>query len=141
VKVELIQAEAGTVSSITPLCKVAGAIPVYAGNSSSGHYGPIPGCVLTWKGRKLDVSIGGALAVSADDGVSASASISVTPPDAKPGCPDICAPQPLADSRADVRVSGAPRSVTFEAAPNPVSILRSDPTVWFKATVTIVDSK
>lgn len=137
VKVKLIQAKAGTVSSITPLCEVAGTVPVYAGESASGHHGPIPGCELTWKGKKLDVSIGGALAVSPDAGTTASAHISVTPPDAKPGCPNLCGPQPLADSRATVRVSGASKSVTFELVPNPVSILRSEPTVWFEATVTI----
>lgn len=139
-KVKLIQAKDGTVSSITQICEVAGTIPVYAGDSTSAHHGPIPGCELTWKGKKLDVSVGGALAVSADSGTLASASISVTPPDAKPGCPNICGPQPLADSRADVRMSGAAKSVTFSLVPNPVSILRSEPTVWFEATVTI-DSK
>ena len=142
VTVKLIQAKAGTVESVTPVCDTGGTIPVYAGSGEapSGHHGSVPGCVLTWKGRKLDVSITGALSVSAAPTAWASASVSVTPPDAKPGC-SICGPQPLADSRADVKMSGEPKSVTFALAPNPVSILRSSPTVWFEATVTIVDSK
>lgn len=142
VTVKLIQAKAGTVESVTPVCDTSGTIPVYsgAGDAASGHQGAVPGCVLTWKGKKLDVSVTGALSVSAEPTVWAVASVSVTPPDAKPGC-SICGPQPLADSRAGVKVSGTPKSVTFELAPNPVSILRSSPTVWFEAIVTIVDSK
>jgi hypothetical protein len=142
VTVKLIQAKAGTVESVTPVCDTRGTIPVYAisGDAPSGHQGPVPGCVLTWKGKKLDVSITGALSVSAESMAWAAASVSVTPSDAKPGC-SMCGPQPLADSRANVKVSGASKSVTFDLAPNPVSILRSSPTVWFEATVTIVDSK
>lgn len=142
VTVKLIQAKAGTVESVTPVCDTSGTIPVYAssGEGSSGHQGPVPGCVLTWKGKQLDVSLTGALSVSTEPSAWASASVSVTPPDAKPGC-SICGPQPLADSRADVKVTGAPKSVTFALAPNPVSILRSSPTVWLEATVTIVDNK
>ncbi len=140
--VKLIQAKNGTVESVTPVCDTGGTIPVYAGSgdAASGHQGAIPGCALTWKGRKLDVALSGALAVSAQPSAWASASVSVTPPDAKPGC-SICGPQPLADSRAGVKVSGTPKSITFELAPNPVSILRSSPAVWFEATVTIIDSK
>lgn len=143
VTVKLIQAKAGTVESVTPVCDTSGTIPVYAssGDAPSGHHGSVPGCVLTWKGKKLDVAVTGALSVSAETTAWASASVSVTPPDAKPGCSSLCGPQPLADSRADVKVSGAPKSVTFGLVPNPVSILRSSPTVWFEATVTIVDSK
>jgi hypothetical protein len=146
VKVKLIQAKAGTVESITPVCDIRGTIPVYAvsADAPSGHQGPVPGCVLTWKGKKLDVSITGSLSVSAAGAAEptswASASVSVTPPDARPGC-DICGPQPLADARANVKISGASKSVTFELAPNPVSILRSSPNVWFEAIVTITDSK
>ena len=141
VTVKLIQAKAGTVESVTAVCDTSGTIPVYAGSgdAASVHQGAISGCVLTWKGRKLDVSVTGALSVSAEPSVWASASVSVTPPDAKPGC-SICGLQPLADSRASVKASGTPKSVTFELAPNPVSILRSSPTVWFEAVVTLVDS-
>lgn len=141
--VKLIQAKAGTVESITPVCDTRGTVPVYSGtgDAPSAHHGPVPGCTLTWNGKKLDVSITGALTVTAESTTWASASVSVTPPDAKPGCADLCGPQPLADSRANVKLSGAPKSVTFQLAPNPVSILRSTPTVWFEATVTIVDSK
>lgn len=140
--VKLIQAKAGTVESVTPVCDTSGTIPVYAGSgdAASGHQAAIPGCVLTWKGRKLEVALTGALVVSTEPSAWAAASVSVTPPDAKPGC-SICGPQPLADSRAGVKVSGAPKSITFELAANPVSILRSSPAVWFEATVTILDAK
>ncbi len=141
VTVKLIQAKAGTVESITPLCDVRGTVPVYAGagEGASIHHGPISGCVLPWKGKKLDVWVAGALTTTAN-ATWASASVSVTPPDAKPSC-DICGPQALADSRADVKLDSGTKSVTFPLAPNPVSILRSSPNVWFEATVTITDSK
>lgn len=140
--VKLVQAKSGTVEGVTPVCDIRGTIPVYSGSADapSGHQGAVPGCVLTWKGKKLDVLVSGALSVSTEPTVWASASVVVTPPDAKPGC-DMCGPQPMADSRANVKLSGVSKSVTFELAPNPVSILRSNPNVWFEAVVTIVDSK
>ncbi|HNN92174.1 hypothetical protein [Haliangium sp. UPWRP_2] len=140
-KVQLVQAKAGTVASVLPVCEVSGTVPVYAGESVSAHHGSVPGCQLTWMGKKLDVSVGGALAVAADSTVLASAHVSVTPPDAKPGCPDLCGPQPLADSRGDVKVNGPAKNITFPLVPNPVSLLRAQPNVWFEATVTFVDAK
>lgn len=141
--VKLVQAKDGTVEKTTPVCETSGTIPVYSGSGEgpAARHGQIYGCTLTWKGKKLDVWVAGALSVAGETATWASASVSVTPPDAKPGCPDICGPQPLAEARADVKVNNAAKSVTFSLAPNPVSILRSNPSVWFEATVTITDSK
>ena len=95
---------------------------------------------MSWKGRKVEVLVRGALSSIQGPAMWARARVSVTPPDAKPGCP-ICGPQPLAASDADVRVSGAPTMLTFGLQPNPISILRSDPTVWLEGEVVIVDSE
>jgi hypothetical protein len=63
------------------------------------------------------------------------ASVSVVPSEAVPLCPDLCAPQPLAESSGEVKVSGTPRSLTFGLTPNPVSLLNARPTVWLEADV------
>jgi hypothetical protein len=143
VKVRLIEAKGGTVTGVTTLCETQGRIPVYAGGNDSPpalHEGSIPGCEMSWKGRKVEVLVHGAIASIEGPAMWASARVSVTPPDAKRACP-ICGPQSLAASDADVRVSGAPKMLTFGLQPNPGSILRSDPTVWLEAEVVIVDSE
>lgn len=141
VKVQLIEAANGRVFRITELCKVSGTIPVYAdeGNAASFHGAEIHGCSMLKDGRKLPVSISGVKAVSAKTGSFADAYVGVVPPDAVPLCPDLCGPQPLADSRAKVRVKGSAKSLSFSVSPNPVSILNSKPTVWLDADVEIVD--
>ena len=145
VKVRLIEAKGGTGRGSTMLCEVQGRIPVYVGwnDTPPDHHGPIPGCKMSWKGRTLDVLVHGAISSIQGPAMWASGIVSVTPPDAKPGCPDtrLCGPQPLADSRANVRVSGAPKMLTFDLQPSPISILRSDPTVWLEVKVVIVDSE
>jgi hypothetical protein len=144
VKVRLIEAKRGTITRDTTLCEAQGRIPVYAGGNDTPpdpREGPIPGCEMSWEGKKVEVLVRGALSSIQGPAMWASTRISVTPPDAKPGCPNICGPQPLADSRADVRVSGSPTMLTFGLQPNPVSILRSDPTVWLEGEVVIVDSE
>ena len=50
---------------------------------------------------------------------------------AYPGCPELCGPQALADSRAKIRVSGSPKSLTFS--------LNAKPAVRLEADVEIVD--
>ena len=141
VKVQLIEAADGTVFRITELCKVNGTIPVYAddGRAAQFYGAEIQGCSMLKDGAKLPVSISGVKAVSTKTGSFAHAYIGVVPPNAVPGCPDICGPQPLADSRAEVRVRGSAKSISFSLAPNPASILRAKPTVWLDADVEIVD--
>lgn len=140
VTVQLVEAGNGTVSKISKLCEVKGRIPVYAdeGGAASVHARAIPGCSMTWNGRKLDVYVRGAKAMSAARISYATARVGVELPGAAPACP-ICGPQPLADSSAQIRVSGNPRSMKFGLTPNPVSMLRARPTVWLEAEVEIVE--
>lgn len=90
-------------------------------------------------GEKLPVSIWGVKAVSNKAGTLARATVKVVPPDAVPACPDLCGLQPLADSRADIQVSGSPELLRFSLNVNPGSVLRAKPTVWLDAEVEIVD--
>lgn len=94
---------------------------------------------MTKKGQKLSVHVQGAKAISKGRGTYATAMVHVTPPDAKPLCQDMCGPQPLADSRAEIRVSGTPKLVAFSLNVNVVSILNARPVVWLQADVEIVD--
>ena len=139
VTIKLVEASHGRVSKITPLCKVSGTIPVYAddGRLAGFHGREIEGCKMPWKGQKLDVSVRGAMAVARGPVTFATASVSVVPPDAVPLCPDVCAPQPLADSSGDIRVGGTPSSMEFSLTLNPVSMLNARPTVWLEADITV----
>jgi hypothetical protein len=141
VKVQLIEAANGSVFRITDLCKVSGTIPVYAdeGHAAPAHGAEVQGCSMLKDGEKLPVSISGAKAVSTKGGTFAYAYVGIVPPDAVPGCPYLCGPQALADSRAEVRIRGSARSISFSLNPNPVSILDAKPTVWLDADVEIVD--
>jgi hypothetical protein len=56
-----------------------------------------------------------------------------------PLCPDLCAPQPLADSSGEIRVGGTPRSMAFSLTPNPGSMLNATPTVWFEADIVVAN--
>ena len=143
VTIKLVETNHRQVSRITPLCKVSGTIPVYAddGRAAGGYRGEIAGCRMSWKGRNLDVTVQGALAIGRGPVTFATATVSVVPPDAMPLCPDVCAPQPLADSRGDIRVGGTPRSIEFSLAPNPVSMLNARPTVWLEADVAVLDDR
>lgn len=140
--VTLVEASNRQVKKITELCRVSGKIPVYAdsgsGIASAVNAAEIAGCKMSLGGRNLDVSVRGAKAVLDKSRSYATASVDVTPPDAVPPC-SVCGPQPLADSSAEIRVSGKPRSMAFSLSPNPVSILNAKPTVWLEADVEIVD--
>jgi len=140
--VTLVEAGRRQVSKITELCKVSGKIPVYAdrgsGIASAVNAGEIAGCKMSSGGKTLHVSVRGAKAMLSKSVSYATAYIAVTPPDAVPLC-SMCGPQPLADSSAQIRVSGTPRSMAFSLSPNPVSILNAKPTVWLEADVEIVD--
>jgi hypothetical protein len=94
---------------------------------------------MQWKGKHLSVSVRGAVAIADGPVTSAIAYVGVVPPDAKPLCRDLCAPQPLADSSAEIKVSGAPHSLKFSLNPNPVSILNAVPTVWLEADVEVAN--
>jgi hypothetical protein len=96
---------------------------------------------MLWKGRNLDLSVQGAMAVARGPVTFATASVSVVPPDAVPLCPDVCAPQPLAAAGGDVRVGGTPRSLEFSLTPNPVSMLHARPTVWLEADIAMQDDR
>ncbi|KGF82771.1 hypothetical protein IA69_05755 [Massilia sp. JS1662] len=96
---------------------------------------------MSWKGQNLDVSVRGAMAIARGPVAFATASVSVVPPDAVPLCPDLCAPQPLADSSGDIRVGGTPRSIEFRLTPNPVSMLSARPTVWLEADIAVLDDR
>jgi hypothetical protein len=143
VTIKLVEANHGQVTKITPLCEAGGTIPVYAddGRAAGGYRGEIAGCKMPWKGRNLDVSVRGAMAVARGPVTFATAIVSVVPPDAVPLCPDLCAPQPLADSTGDIKVGGTPRSLTFSLTPNPGSMLNARPTVWLEADVTMLDDR
>jgi hypothetical protein len=141
VKVQLVEAANGTVFKITELCEVSGSIPVYAdeGYAARFYSTEIQGCTMLKDGQKLPVSISGVKAVSTKTGSFAHAYVGVVPPDAVRLCPDLCGPQPLADSRAEVRVKGSTKSISFSLSPNPVSLLNAKSTVWLDANVEIVD--
>lgn len=141
VTVRLVEASQGRVNKLTELCRVSGKIPVYAddGYASRANTREIHGCRMQWKGKTLVVSVRGAVAKAQGPVTLAIANLDVVPPDAKPGCPDVCGPQPLADSRGEIRVSGVPHSLKFSLSPNPVSILNAMPTVWLEADVEIAD--
>ena len=142
VTVRLIEANDGVVNKITTLCKVSGKIPVYADNGSPASFNPakIEGCSMPRKGENLEVSVWGAKAVSASRGAYATAGVDVIPPGAPPACAHhLCGPQPLADSRAEIRVSGTPERMQFSLHPNPASVLKARPSVWLEAEVEIVD--
>lgn len=141
VTVQLIEAKNGRVSEITRLCQVSGKIPVYADNGSPASFNAwnIAGCTMPWKEENLDVSVWGAKAISKARGAYATAGVSVVPPDAVPACPHLCGPQPLADSSAEIRVSGMPKVMHFSLNANPASVLKAKPSVWLKAEVEIVD--
>lgn len=142
VSVRLIEAGNRLVSRITQLCEVSGKIPVYSDNGTAALvYGrDISGCTMSRNGKTLTVSVRGAQAVSKDAITYATAVVSVTPPDAVALC-DMCGPQPLADSRGEIRVSGSPESMTFSLHANPVSILNAQPSVWLEADVQINDGR
>lgn len=136
--VQLVEAHNGTVTKITKLCKVSGKIPVYSDNGSAtrSNTRKISGCNMTWKGKNQSVSVNGAIAISKGPITFAIARVSVVPPDAIPLC-FICGPQPLADSSAEFKVSGVPKSLTFNLNPNPVSMLNAKPTVWLEAEIEV----
>lgn len=137
VTIRMIEASHGRVTKITKLCKVTGKIPVYAddGGATRSNGRDISGCRMLWKGKNLSVSVRGAIATSRGPVTFAFASVSIVPPDAVPLCPDICGPQPLADSRGEIRIHGTPKSIQFSLNPNPVSLLNAKPTVWLEADV------
>lgn len=137
VTVRLVEASHGRVTKLTKLCKVSGMIPVYAdnGGAARANGGEISGCKILWKGRNLNVSVRGAIAISQGPITFAFASVSVVPPDAIPLCPDLCGPQPLADSSGEVRVKGNLKSIEFSLNSNSVSLINAKPTVWLEADV------
>lgn len=141
VTVRLIEAKKGQVSKISTLCTVSGNIPVYSDNGSplSFNASEIRGCSMPMNGTKLNVSVWGAKAVATDGLAFATAGVDVTPPGALPACANLCGPQPLADSRAEVRASGNPKVIKFSLNPNPMSALKSRPSVWLEADVEIID--
>jgi hypothetical protein len=138
--VKLVEAHNGQVTKITKLCRVSGKIPVYSdnGRATRSNTREISGCNMTWKGENQRISVSGAIAISKGPTTFATASVSVVPPDAIPLCP-ICGPQPLADSSAEFKVSGVPKSLTFNLNPNAVSMLNSKPTVWLEAEIEVVN--
>lgn len=140
VTVQLIEAPNGTVTKITKLCEVRGKIPVYSddGRATSFYARGIAGCSMVRNGKNLSVYVRGAKAISKSRVTYATAMVGVVPPDAVPLC-SMCGPQPLADSAAEIRVSGKPKSLKFSLNANPVSILNAKPTVWLEADVEVVD--
>lgn len=141
VTVRLVEAKNGVVTRFTTLCKVSGKIPVYANNGQPASFNAtkIEGCTMPRNGENLDVSVWGAKAVSEARDAFATAGVDVTPPGAAPACAHLCGPQPLADSRAEMRVSGNPKRMHFSLNPNPASVLKARPSVWLEADVEIVD--
>lgn len=140
VMVQLVEASNGTVTNRTKLCEISGAIPVYSdgGGATGANTREISGCRMAWKGKSLSVSVRGAMAIARGPVTYATATVAAVPPDAIPLC-SVCAPQPLANSTAEIRVSGTPKSLTFSLNQNPVSLLKSKPTVWLEADVAIAD--
>lgn len=141
VTVQLIEATNGQVSKITELCKVSGQIPVYSddGRSALAHEWNIQSCSMPGNGKNLEVYVRGAKAISKGRVTYAIASVAVTPADTTPSCPDLCGPQPLANSSAEIRVSGTPSLLAFSLNVNSVSMLNAKPTVWLDADVEIAD--
>jgi hypothetical protein len=141
VTVRLIEAKNGQVSKVSTLCKVSGNIPVYSDNGGPASFNPleIEGCTMPRNGENLSVSVWGAKAVSTNRVAFASAGVSVTPPGAVPACANLCGPQALADSRAEIRASGNPKSIKFSLNPNPMSALKAKPSVWLEADVEMID--
>ena len=141
VTVQLVEASHGQVDRLTKLCTVSGKIPVYAddGNATRANGRDIPGCKMQWKGKNLSVIVSGAVAIAHGAVTFAVAFVGVVPPDAQPGCPNMCGPQPLADSRGEITVSGVPHSLKFSLNPNPVSMLSAVPTVWLEADVEVAN--
>lgn len=141
VTVQLVEASQGRITRLTKLCQVGGKIPVYVddGRATGVYSREIPGCKMQWKGNNLNVTVMGAVALARGPFTFATAWVSVTPPDAKPLCPDLCEAQPLAQSRSEIRVSGAPRSLKFSLSPDPQSILNAKPTVWLQADVEVTN--
>jgi hypothetical protein len=141
VTVQLVEASQGRVNKLTKLCTVSGKIPVYAddGRATRANGREIQGCKMPWKGKNLSVSVRGAVAIAHGPVTFAVASVGVLAPDAKPLCPDVCGPQPLADSSGEIRVSGAAHSLKFNLSPNPVSILNATPIVWLEADVEVAN--
>jgi len=141
VTVQLVEARQGRVNKLTKLCTVSGKIPVYAddGGATRANGREIQGCTMQWKGKHLSILVRGAVAIADGPVTFAIAYVGVVPPDAKPLCRDLCAPQPLADSSAEIKISGAPRSLKFSLKPNPVSILNAVPTVWLEADVEVAN--
>lgn len=139
VTIQLVEASNGRVTKITKLCKVSGTIPVYAddGRAYGANVREISGCTMLWKGQSLNVSVRGAMAIAHGRVTFATAIVRVVPPDAIPLCAELCAPQPLADSSGEIRISGTPKSLKFSLSPNPVSILNAKPTVWLEADVAV----
>lgn len=141
-KVKLVEASDGKVTKVTELCQVNGTIPVYSddGGAARVNVREVAGCKMLWKGQDLSLHVSGAMAVANGPITYATASVGVIPPDAVPLC-SMCGPQPLADSSAEIKVSGAPKSLTFSLRPNPVSVLNAKPTVWLEADVVVVDNE
>jgi len=141
VTVQLFEAHNGSTTKITELCTVSGKIPVYSddGRAASIHTRDIPSCSMLRNGKRLQVSVRGAKAMSKNFVTFATAYVGVMPPDAVPLCPDLCGPQALADSSAEIRVSGNPGSIQFSVRPNPMSLLNAKPTVWLEADIKIVN--
>lgn len=141
VSVHLLETRNGRVSKRTRLCEVSGKVPVYADDgSAAGVYGrQIAGCRMRWQGGYLPVEVRGAVAVAPGPMTFATAVVSAVPPDARPLCPDLCGPQPLADSSGEVRASGIPATLAFGLTPNPGSILNAKPPVWLEADVVVTN--
>lgn len=93
---------------------------------------------MTWEGKNQSISVSGAVAISKGPITFAVAIVSVVPPDAISLC-SVCGPQPLADSSAEFKVSGVPKSLMFNLNPNPVSMLNTKPTVWLEAEIEVVN--
>lgn len=141
VTVQLIEATDGQVSKISKLCKVSGKIPVYSDNGRPASFNArqITGCTMPMNGENLSVSVWGAKAISEDRGAFATAGVTVMPPGPAPSCDGLCGPQPLADSRAEIRVSGAPKLMNFGLNASPTSVLKAKPSMWLEGEVEIVD--
>ena len=137
VTIKMVEASHGGVTKISELCKVSGKVPVYADDGGATRFNgrEILGCRMPWKGQNLDVSVQGAIVISHGPVTFAFANVSVVPPDAVPLCPEMCGPQPLADSSGEIRISGNAKSIQFSLNPNQVSLLNAKPTVWLEADV------
>ncbi|MEJ7807508.1 MAG: hypothetical protein WKG03_16485 [Telluria sp.] len=142
ITVQLVEASNGAVHKLTKLCKVSGKIPVYAddGSATRANALDVSGCKMLWKGKSLRVSVRGAMAIAKEGRMTyVTSSVGVVPPDARPLCAGVCAPQPLADASGEIEVSGTPKRLKFSLTPNPVTILNAKPTVWLEADIVVVD--